>query len=82
MRIEHYDDGEVLYLVLDTDGDWARSEFPDELVTLDYNEAGDLIGVEVVGSAAHAGLDALVKAITSTKGVKRGSELKKILQAA
>lgn len=82
MRIERYDNGEVLYLALDTGGDWARSEFPDELVTLDYNSAGELIGVEVIGSAAAAGIDALVKAVTSSKGVKNGRALRKLLEAA
>jgi len=82
MRIERHDDGEVLYLALDTAGDWARSEFPDELVTLDYNSVGELIGVEVVGSAAAAGMEALVNAVTSSKGVKNGRALRKLLEAA
>jgi uncharacterized protein YuzE len=52
IRIEQYDGGEALYLALDPDGAWAQSEFPEELVTLDYNAQGGLIGIEMVGSAA------------------------------
>ena len=49
MRIERYDEGAVLYLALDTSGDWARSEFPDELITFDFNSKGELIGVAAQG---------------------------------
>lgn len=28
---------------------WARSEFPHSLVTLDFDEGGNLIGVEIIG---------------------------------
>lgn len=52
IRIEQYDGAEVLYVALDPDGVWHRSEFPDEVVTVDYNRQGTPIGVEVVGSAA------------------------------
>jgi hypothetical protein len=31
-------------------GTWARSEFPHPLVTLDFDEAGTLLGVVVVGA--------------------------------
>lgn len=63
MRIEQFDDGEVLYLSLDPDGTLARSEFPDELLTVDFDESGNVIGVEVIGSLAKAGISAFVDAL-------------------
>lgn len=33
-----------------TDKPWAASEFPHPLVTLDYDEKGDLVAVEVCGT--------------------------------
>lgn len=71
IRIELYDGGEVLYIALDPDGVWAKSEFPDELVTLDYNAQGKLIGVEAIGSAAHAGADALLAGVIGDRGEVR-----------
>lgn len=63
LRIELFDGGEVLYIALDPDGEWDRSEFPDELVTLDYNAAGKLIGFEAIGSAARKLLGSLVDGV-------------------
>jgi len=37
IRIESYDGGDALYVAIDPDGTWARSAFPDELVTIDCN---------------------------------------------
>jgi hypothetical protein len=54
-RVELYDDSEagtVVYVAIDPDGAWARSEFPDELMTLDYDEDDRLIGVELIGDLA------------------------------
>jgi uncharacterized protein YuzE len=38
----------VLYLTVIANGVWARSIFPDELVTVDYDAHARVIGVEVV----------------------------------
>ena len=65
IRVEQFDGGEVLYIALDPDGVWARSEFPDELVTVDYNAQGGLIGIEVLGSLAQRSATAIFTAITS-----------------
>ena len=51
-RIEHYDGDQVVYIALDPAGVWARSEFPQETVTVDYDEDGRPIGIEVVGEEA------------------------------
>ena len=63
IRIEQYDGGEAIYLALDPDGVWASSDFPTELVTLDYNARGGLIGVEVIGSTAKTIAQALLGAL-------------------
>lgn len=63
VRIEQYDGGEVLYVALDPDGAWARSEFPSELLTLDYNTQGGLIGIELVGSAARRGATGFLESL-------------------
>lgn len=67
IRIEQFDGGRVLYVALDPDGIWARSEFPDELVTVDYNSQGVIIGIEVVGAAAQEGAAALLSAIVGPR---------------
>jgi hypothetical protein len=60
IRIEQYDGGDVIYLALDPDGAWAYSEFPTELMTLDYNAQGGLIGIELIGPAAEKVAKALL----------------------
>lgn len=75
IRIEQFDGGKVLYIALDPDGVWARSEFPDELITLDYNAQGAIIGIEAVGSAAQQGAEALIAAIAGPRAeVRRALE--------
>lgn len=63
IRIEQFDGGEVLYIALDPDGVWAMSEFPDELVTVDRNAQGRVIGIEVIGSLARRGADSVLREI-------------------
>jgi uncharacterized protein YuzE len=63
IRIEQYDGGDVLYVALDPDGAWAQSEFPSELVTLDYNAQGGLIGIEMAGSAARNAADSVFESL-------------------
>ena len=69
-RIEQYDDGEVLYLAIDPDGAWARSEFPDDLMTIDYDEEGKIIGIEVIGVLARTAREGLVQALTTAGTLK------------
>ena len=45
-RLERYDDT-VLYLRL-SDHAWARSSFPEEGITVDYDTDEHVIGVEIV----------------------------------
>jgi uncharacterized protein YuzE len=63
IRIEQYDGGEVLYIALDPDGVWAKSEFPDELLTVDYNAQGGIIGIEAIGSLARRGASAVLETL-------------------
>lgn len=48
-RIEHLNEGEVLYIAIDPDGVWARSEFPDPLITVDYDADDNVIGISPAG---------------------------------
>lgn len=80
VRIEQYDGGEVLYIALDPDGVMARSEFPDELLTLDYNAQGGLIGIEAIGSLATESAAALLRAITEREDLEDRQTVKRALE--
>lgn len=80
IRIEQYDGGEVLYIALDPDGVWAKSEFPDELVTIDYNAQGGIIGIEAIGSLARLGAAALINAFVSADRLDDPEALKTALK--
>lgn len=60
LRIEHYDEGEVIYLALDPDGTWAHSQFPADTVTVDFDAHDRIIGIEVVGAAKPTLIEDLV----------------------
>jgi uncharacterized protein YuzE len=72
-RLERYDDGEVLYLATNPDGVWARSEFPDELMTIDYDADGIVIGIEVIGPLARSATAGLLHAMTTAESVTNSS---------
>lgn len=74
MRIEQYD--EVVYIALDPDGVWVRSEFPDEVVTVDYDAAGAAIGIEVAGSAAKGLAQRVLDLIPDTPGIENPEEVR------
>jgi uncharacterized protein YuzE len=80
IRIEQYDGGEVLYVALDPDGVWARSEFPDELLTVDYNAQGGIIGVEAIGSLARVGATAVLETLTSAENLDDREAVKQLLE--
>jgi uncharacterized protein YuzE len=69
IRLEQFDGGDVLYFALDPDGAWAKSEFPDELITIDYNAQGGVIGIEILGSVARRGAEAVVGALLNAREV-------------
>lgn len=48
-RIEQLNEGEVLYIAIDPDGVWARSEFPHPLITVDYDADDNVIGISPAG---------------------------------
>src|SRR4051794_2093301 len=79
-RIEQYDGGEVLYLAVDPDGVWARSEFPDDLVTVDYDDSGELIGVEVIGDLAKNAREGLLRALLAAESVSDPEAVKETLR--
>jgi uncharacterized protein YuzE len=82
VRIEQYDGGEVLYIALDPDGVWAKSDFPDELVTIDYNAQGGVIGIEVLGSAARSAAKALIDAVRSDESLEHRDAINRALEPA
>jgi uncharacterized protein YuzE len=63
LRVEITDGGAGLYLAVDPDGLWAKTTRPDNLITIDWDRQGRVIGIEAIGSAARNALDALVGAI-------------------
>lgn len=63
LRIEITDKGTALYLAADPDGVWARTTRPDDLVTIDWDAQGRVIGVEAIGSAARNAISACVAAL-------------------
>jgi uncharacterized protein YuzE len=81
-RIEQFDGGEVLYIALDPDGIWAKSEFPDELVTIDYNAQGGVIGVEIIGSLARRGAAAIFDSIVQAEDLAERDVIRKALARA
>lgn len=50
-QIEYLNQGQVLYITLTPNSQWARSEFPSPLVTIDYNHGGAVIGISSAGPA-------------------------------
>ena len=81
IRIEQFDGGEVLYIALDPDGVWAKSDFPDELLTIDYNSQGRIIGIEALGSIARHGAEAIILALLEAKELAAPEAVKESLSS-
>lgn len=54
MEMERYDHGTIAYVAL-RGGEWSRSEFPHEQVTLDFDSQSRLIGIEMLVTKACSG---------------------------
>jgi uncharacterized protein YuzE len=80
-RLEQYDDGEVLYIAI-PDGVWARSEFPDELMTIDYDADGRIIGIEVVGPLARSSRAGLLQGIIGADSLTNAGAVAAALEPA
>jgi uncharacterized protein YuzE len=63
LRIEITDNGAGLYLAVDPDGLWAKTTQPDDLITIDWDRQGRVIGIEAIGSAATKAITALLGAL-------------------
>jgi YD repeat-containing protein len=63
LRVEITDEGSALYVAVDADGQWAKTTQPDDLITIDWDGQGRVIGIEAIGSAARSAIEALVKAL-------------------
>jgi YD repeat-containing protein len=80
LRIEITDEATALYIAVDPDGVLAKTTQPDELVTIDWDAQGRVIGVEIIGSAAREAVGALAHAVLDHEplddpdGVRRGVE--------
>jgi uncharacterized protein YuzE len=81
IRIEQFDGGEVLYVALDPDGVWAKSEFPDELLTIDYNAQGGIIGIEALGTIARRGAEAIISALLEARELAAPEDVKESLSS-
>lgn len=60
LRVEITDGGTALYLALDPDGIWAKTTRPDDLITVDWDAQGRVIGIEAIGSAAARAIAGLI----------------------
>jgi uncharacterized protein YuzE len=63
LRLEITDEGSALYVAVDPDGQWAKTTQPDDLITIDWDRQGRVIGIEAIGSAARRAIQALIQAI-------------------
>jgi len=63
LRIEITDKGTALYLAADPDGVWAKTTRPHDLVTIDWDAQGRVIGIEAIGSAARNAISACIAAL-------------------
>lgn len=59
LRVEITDGGTALYLAIDPDGIWAKTTRPDDLITIDWDAQGRVIGIEAIGSPAQRAIGAL-----------------------
>ena len=63
LRVEITDERSALYIALDPDGKWAKTTQPDDLITIDWDRQGRVIGIEAIGSAARHAIQALLRAV-------------------
>lgn len=70
-RVEITDEGAALYVAVDPDGIWAQSAKPHELITVDADRQGRVIGIEAVGDPARQAITALVRSLLDVPAVDR-----------
>ena len=63
LRVEITDDGIALYLAADPEGLWAKTTKPDNLISIDWDKQGRVIGIEAIGSVASNAIQALLQAL-------------------
>ncbi len=73
LRVEITDDGTALYLATDPDGLWAKTTRPDNLISVDWDRQGRVIGIEAIGSAARDAIQALLQALADYPAADRDS---------
>jgi YD repeat-containing protein len=81
LRIEITDAGTGLYVAVDPDGVPAKTTRPDELITVDWDAQGRVIGVEVIGSPARAAVVALARSLMDFGPVNDPSGVQEAVQA-
>lgn len=62
-RIEVVDDATGVYVALDPDGLWSATDELDELVAVDKDGQGRIIGIEASGPAAVGAVEGLVRGL-------------------
>ena len=68
-RIEFYDGNEAIYIAVNPDGIWGKTEELEETVTLDYDAQGRVIGIELIGTRAYECNNAIVDALKKIPGL-------------
>ncbi len=71
LRVEITDDAAALYIAVDPDGLWAKTTRPDDLITIDWDRQGRVIGIEAIGSAAYHAIAALLGALDNYPATQR-----------
>lgn len=81
LRVEVTDDGSALYIGVDLDDrHWAKTTQPDDLITVDWDLQGHVLGVELIGSAASNAIQALLRAIEEYPA-RDGEGLRRVLDS-
>src|ERR1041385_6230560 len=63
LRVEITDEASALYIAVDPDGQWAKTTQPDDLITIDWDRQGRVIGIEAIGSVARQAIYALLQVV-------------------
>jgi uncharacterized protein YuzE len=71
LRVEITDDAAALYIAVDPDGLWAKTTQPDDLITIDWDRQGRVIGIEAIGSAAYYSIAALLGVLDNYPATQR-----------
>lgn len=63
-----YDDGAVFVITVDPTATWHHSTFPEPLITVDHDDAGNIIKIVALGKMARRLADATTSTLTALIG--------------